>query len=215
MINYDFKSYVLREHEDLINKVKLASKQSYAEYLFCDLGIITYSLKNWNKDAGTLLEMRRRFNEYKLPQAKEIFKECERINDAEYHRTKRLRKRIESFLTSGRCLFLTLTFTPEAISNTTEKQRRIAVTRFLKKTGQKYVANIDFGVDPRYTMREHYHAVITGDYVDGTEWREKYGAMFAEHIRYKHSIKLSKYVAKLSNHAIKEQARRSTLIYSR
>ena len=78
-----------------------------------------------------------------------------------------------------------------------------------------YVANIDYGSKNK---REHYHALINCDKVDFKSWR-KYGNINAKRVRNKDiesdKTKLSKYIAKLSNHAIKETTKRSCLIYSR
>jgi hypothetical protein len=78
-----------------------------------------------------------------------------------------------------------------------------------------YVANIDYGAKNK---REHYHALINCDKIDFSNWR-KYGNINAERVKNKDiesdKIKLSKYIAKLSNHAIKETTKRSCLIYSR
>lgn len=142
-------------------------------------------------------------------------KECMKINNAEYERTKRLKNRVATMLLSGSCCFITLTFNDDTLSNTTEKQRRVAVSRYLKQYGCLYVANIDYGAKNK---REHYHALINCDKIDFSAWR-KYGNINAERVRNKDfesdKTKLSKYIAKLSNHAIKETTKRSCLIYSR
>ena len=118
-------------------------------------------------------------------------------------------------LLNGSCIFLTLTFNDDTLRNTTEKQRRVAVSRYLKQYGCMYVANIDYGSKNK---REHYHALINCDKVDFKSWR-KYGNINAKRVRNKDiesdKNKLSKYIAKLSNHAIKETTKRSCLIYSR
>ena len=142
-------------------------------------------------------------------------KECEKINHAYYERIKRLKNRVASILLNGSCIFLTLTFNDDTLRNTTEKQRRVAVSRYLKQYGCMYVANIDYGSKNK---REHYHALINCDKVDFKSWR-KYGNINAKRVRNKDiesdKTKLSKYIAKLSNHAIKETTKRSCLIYSR
>ena len=78
-----------------------------------------------------------------------------------------------------------------------------------------YVANIDFGAQ---NHREHYHAVIQCKKIDASSWH-KYGAIFIEKVRNNgigHDCeRLSKYVSKLSNHAIKETTKRCSLLYSR
>lgn len=143
--------------------------------------------------------------------------EARRINDARYHRTSRLRSRISSIIScssSDSCsYFLTLTFTNKVLDSTSKKTRREYVTRYLKSISllSQYVANIDFGSK---NGREHYHAVVSSDFIDNTSW--KYGAMKYEIINSssdKDSELLSKYISKLTNHAIKETTKRSSLIY--
>lgn len=137
-----------------------------------------------------------------------------RINNARYHRISRLRKRVESIINyNGNSFFLTLTFTNKSLSSINEKNRRRYVHYYLKSISNNYVANIDYG---KRNHREHYHAVVQCDYIDSKLW--KYGNLDFEQINVfdlESSDKLSKYVSKLSNHAIKETNKRSVLIYSR
>lgn len=147
------------------------------------------------------------------------WKEAYRVNDASYHRVIRLKKRIRTMLNSGNCIFLTLTFTNDVLESTTKETRRRYVARYLKQYSNKYVANIDYGAK---NEREHYHAVILVDSVNHSDW--KYGAINFERIRYTNSDiekdtetikKVSKYVSKLTNHAIKETTQRNYMIFSR
>ena len=84
----------------------------------------------------------------------EEYQECIRVNNASYHRTKRLREKIENMLLSGQCIFLTLTFTNETLENTNQDTRKRYVKRYLKEVSNQYVANIDYGSK---NEREHYH----------------------------------------------------------
>ena len=114
-------------------------------------------------------------------------------------------------LESGPCLFLTLTFTDEVLRKTTENTRRQTIRRYLKSFGFPYVANIDYG---KKNGREHYHAVIQTDHVDYSAYT--YGAINGEKIHSAEDyVKLSKYVAKLTNHAIKQTNKRQVIIYSK
>lgn len=215
VIDYAYKSYVLKEHSDLLIKQKRASLYDYSIDKLNNEGVLLYALKTdkeFYKPSNDLINYcleNNLFNEYL---------ECIKINHAEYERTKRLKERIKGMLLNGKCLFITLTFTDDTLATTTEKQRRVAVVRYLKKFNSPYIANIDFGADETKTMREHYHAVINCDKIEFEAWR-KYGNINARVIRNRNidndKTKLAKYVAKLSNHAIKENAKRSSLIYSR
>ena len=120
------------------------------------------------------------------------------------------------------CLFLTFTFRDKTLNNTSAYTRRRYVKYFLNALNVPYVANIDFG---KKNEREHYHAVVQIGRVDYSKW--KYGAIngikIRNDIKYdddgvitSESVeKIARYVAKLTNHAIKETTRRSVIMYSR
>ena len=139
--------------------------------------------------------------------------EARLINSASYKRMTRLKDRIRQYLLSGQCIWLTLTFSDDTLSKTSEETRRKYVSRFLKSQSNCYIANIDYGSQ---NEREHYHAVVVGDFVDMKPWK-KYGFALTERIKNhdKTPVKLAKYVSKLTNHAIKETTRRCCYIYSR
>lgn len=209
-IDYKYKSYVLKEHSDLIKRYKHAQLVQYCDNLYKDDGIITKTFLDDEKETLQDIE----FDCFMNNTIKEL-NEVEKICNASIQRTKRLRNRIESILLNGECLFLTLTFTDETLNSTTEETRRKYVRRYLKLFNCPYVANIDFGAK---NHREHYHAVIGCSNIDFSFWRS-YGNINVQRIR-NNSIelnkkRLSKYICKLSNHAIKETTKRSCLIYSR
>lgn len=164
------------------------------------------------------------------------YTEAEKINFARYKRVIRLRERIKKILTtSDTVIFLTLTFTDDALAKTSPDTRRQYVRRYLGQFGFDFVANIDFGAK---NGREHYHAVVGGK-IDLKPWTEKMGGtnvrivkapeftqkrvpkryqgLPQEEIEKRMAIDdekaLSKYVAKLTNHAIKETTKRSCCIY--
>lgn len=136
-------------------------------------------------------------------------REAERINNARNHRIQRLKKRVENII-SYRSFFLTLTFTDEVLNKTSEKTRRLYITRFLKSLSTNYVGNIDFGAK---NHREHYHAIIQCNNIDHKAW--PYGNIDFELIDFTQDSthRLSKYISKLTNHAIKETTQRKALIY--
>lgn len=137
-----------------------------------------------------------------------------RLNQAKWKRKRRVQNRIEWFIASGEVVFLTLTFNDETLAKTSTETRRTYVRKYLKRYASEYVANIDFGGQ---NGREHYHAlaVMQGDF-DYKEWH-KYGAIKGEKVRTKESDieRTCKYVAKLSNHAMKVDGKAPRLIYSR
>lgn len=152
----------------------------------------------------------------------EAFKEYYRLSNARCKRVLRLKHRIMDMVIGYDCLFLTLTFNDSALKNNSAQSRRDAVRKFLKQFGVPYVANIDFGAK---NGREHYHAILRIGEIDYHLW--KYGAINGLKIRNDFKFdengeftsetveKLSRYVAKLTNHAIKETTKRSVIMYSR
>ena len=210
--NYVYKAFLLKNCPDLIERVNKARKYdfSYANYL--DYGVVNYTIRlmiKCGKDYETMGEIRNEFlNEYGNFGA---INECVKILHANHERTIRLKRRIATFLNSGECSFLTLTFTNDTLSKTEPKERRVLVSRFLKQNSARYVANIDFGSK---NGREHYHALILGSNVDLNAWR-KHGAINIQKVHISNKDALAKYISKLTNHAIKETTKRSALIYSR
>lgn len=211
-IDYAFKSKVLREHEDLLLKQRQSSLLDYSIDVYEKYGIVSYSLKHSSNESMTSNELFTYCLENDLLRE---YRECEKINRASYKRVARLKERVASMLLNGSCLFITLTFNDETLNETNEKQRRVAVSRYLKQFNCRYVANVDYG---KMNHREHYHALINCDNISFDSWR-KYGNINVKRVRNKDissdKTKLAKYICKLSNHAIKETTKRSSLLYSR
>lgn len=137
--------------------------------------------------------------------------ECEKLNKAFYNRLQRLKSRVEYIVNSGKGIFLTLTFTDKVLSITNSETRKKYIWRFLKSLNCNFIANIDFGAKKH---REHYHALVMCDSVDNKSY--PYGAINFQRIHEtSDSVKLAKYVAKLTNHAIKETTKRSVIMYSK
>lgn len=204
MPNYQLKAKVISSGK--VQEFKKISRALYLAYK----NESPCEKSNSNYDCATALERR----SILFSDNPEEYRECRRVANANYEQTKRLKKRIEHMLTtSNECVFLTLTFAPDVMENTSPQTRRRYVQRFLKNNFSCFVANIDYGKE---NGREHYHAVANNR-VDPHKW--KYGALNVQKVRYNpekyDSTKLAKYVAKLTNHAIKETTKRCVLIYSR
>lgn len=206
--DYELKSKILKEYKnlDLYNKCqKVLYKYSYGQ-------TVTYEEF---EQAGLTLRML----EKNSPRE---YKEYSRISNAKCKRVLKLKKRIFDMIYKNDCLFLTLTFNNYSMEHNSADSRRQAVRRFLNSLNVPYVANIDFGAK---NEREHYHAVVEIGRIDYKKW--KYGAInglkIRNDIKYdedgvitSESVeKISRYVAKLTNHAIKETTKRSVIIYSR
>jgi len=141
------------------------------------------------------------------------FKVAGNLNKSNYKRSARLRTRIASMVLSGYAQFITLTFTDEVLATTSETTRRVYVARWCKTYGNDYVANIDFG--PK-TDREHYHAVMLSyQPKDALKW--PYGFFSVRQCGSSDAdlAKLSKYIAKLTYHAIKGTTRGIRIIYAK
>lgn len=208
-VDYAFKSYVLKEHSDLISQYKKAKRFDYSLSQYINEGVVLKSLSFDGVSVGDL------YTDCLSNDLTKVFNEIVKIEKASYNRSTRLRKRIENMLLNGECLFLTLTFNDNTLTNTNEKTRRQLVVRYLKSFNCQYIANIDFGSK---NGREHYHAIINTNCIDLSAWR-KYGNINVQRVRNKDielsKTRLSKYISKLSNHAIKETTKRNALIYSR
>jgi len=156
----------------------------------------------------------------------EDIKEARKINKANYYRVRRLKERIATMISSKPCVWCTFNFDDDTLNKTNEDTRRQYVRRFLKAFNCEYIANIDYGSNRVYkdrkgntrqaTEREHYHALIQIDKIPKGSW--SHGMDYYKRVRTNQNtsdIKLSKYISKLTNHAIKESTKRCTIIYSR
>lgn len=223
-IDYKFKAEVLKT--DIPKLANQISKAIYAQYALETWGEII----KCNMDYDTAMKKRC----FLLEHYPKEYEEAEKINLARYKRVGRVRKRINSILHNNEFVqFITLTFSDETLEKTTAETRRKYVQRYLTELNCDYVANIDFGAK---NGREHYHAVV-GDVAKKDEW-EKYGFFSSLWVkigderlkkvpkRYKdlpqeeidlrmqedNEKALSKYVAKLTNHAIKETTKGSRIL---
>ena len=201
-INYTLKSVVLKSK--IYSDYKDIYKAKYAYYRLLKDGLIIKS--HFTYEHALNLE---RF--YLESQPKE-YKEAERLFKASHNRNTRLNNYIKKMLNNGDCLFLTFTFNDSTLNTTSIDTRRQIVRRYLSNYKTDYVANIDYG---KKNEREHYHAVIQCNKVDYSAYH-KYGAIKGEIIKStSDSIKLVKYINKLTNHAIKDTCKGCRLIYAR
>lgn len=228
-IDYGKKAELLRS--GLPSKVNQIEKTLFARYLLETSGEIIHTTMDYDT------AVRERC--FLLQQDPDAYSECEKIIKARYKKASRVKSKLSQMLhNNDTVVFLTLTFTAETLRNTTEQTRRRYVTRYLSSFASDYVANVDYG---KTNGREHYHAVANA--LAPLDTWSKYGFIFSEYVkdvktdckprnvpkRYKDlppeeqrrlmsrddEKRLSKYIAKLSNHALKETNRRSVLIYSK
>ena len=210
-VDYAFKAKILKEEEELLHRYKRAKWQAYLQGLYINEGIVSKALIKGFNDSIHDIEF-----DCFLNNKIDVLNEIDKIDNASNQRTKRLKKRIASMLLKGNCIFLTITFKDSVLDSTSEQTRKDYVRRFLKSLQCDYIANIDYGSK---NEREHYHAIVQKDRVCYKDW--SYGNLDFERVRVngkdyeKSKSKLSKYVCKLCNHAIKESTKRCCVMYSR
>lgn len=193
-----------------MNKQKKSTRKDFAIQRFINDGI--YNSIVFNEDILTSQELQDYCIKNNLEKE---YKETIKINHASYKRTTRLKHRIEKMLLSGICYFITLTFNDNVLNNTTAETRKKYVKNYLKEQSNVYVANIDFGSK---NGREHYHSLLIplNNKIQPSLWH-KNGAINIKKVKANttNPIKLAKYIAKLTNHAVKETTKRTSIIYSR
>lgn len=206
--NYELKAKVLNN-----GMVEAQKKYSLTMFKKYQEAIALYEngeiIENWKPLNDNQLQVYRMMAQ-EFP---EEWKEAYRVNDASYHRTKRLKEKIKRMITSGSCIFLTLTFTNQVLDSTSQDTRKRYIKRALKTMSDTYIANIDYG---KKKEREHYHAIVLSAKVSQDQW--KYGNLDYERVRVEQEdspVKIAKYINKLTNHAIKETVKQNRLIYSR
>lgn len=122
-----------------------------------------------------------------------------------WKRVKRLRAKVVEIVTDHEALFLSLTFTDDVMAKTSPETRRKYISRFLGAFKVPYIANLDYGED---FGREHYHALIQIAFIDNSQGKAwPYGNLDFVKIWNKDDLRLSRYVTKLTYHAMKQPAR--------
>ena len=154
--------------------------------------------------------------ENKLPFNKD--KKLESILSSRYQKCSRIKKRFIYLIARYKYLyFVTFTFDDYYI-NLCDRSRKDLIKSSLYgfSSDIKYILNIDFG---KNTERLHYHCIVaTNDNGDLNSFLQNNYPCFSytEKIRIsKEDLKrTSKYINKLSNHAIKDSTKRSRLLYN-
>lgn len=139
---------------------------------------------------------------------------CRSIAVSKCRQKRSIEQRFEKVVLKGQAVFVTLTFKPSVLESTSEETRAKYVKRFLKECCVSYVANVDYGDE---NEREHYHGLVMP--LDGLkslkEWSYGWYKFKKVGTSDKDRLKVSKYVAKLSNHALKNKGWKPRIIYSR
>lgn len=214
--DYAFKSLVLQLHDNtmlldyvkkyrnfhlLIDAIKSSPTPFYVSQIDDILDSPTYKItKNYVEQ---------------FPQ--EVIDECYRIINADYKRYQRVVRRVTDILTHNeQPIFITFTFRDDYLESSTELSRRRVIRDFLTSQNCAYIANIDYG---KKNGREHYHCILARLLLktDLRFYYNNYGSIDVEKIRFGANSchKLSQYIKKLSNHAVKISTKRHALLYSR
>lgn len=136
----------------------------------------------------------------------------EKVYNAYRKRLQRLKKRVSLILASDKAVFLTLTFTDSSLDSYDFTYLKNYVRKFLKTQCSNYVCNADYG---SLNNRLHFHALVVpkNDLIDYSLY--SLGAINGRKVYSPNSIRLSRYILKLSYHAIKDSTDNNRLIYSR
>ena len=194
----------LFNENDLLSLIKQIRKALYADYMKSVHGIEISSTMDYETAQSTLHGL---VNLYGQDTIDKLFKRA----NLDSQIICRLRSRIELMLNLGDCIFLTFTFTDNSLSKYNADYLCLCVKRFLNLYSSLYIANVDYGKE---NGRIHYHAIALTGHVNFKGW--KFGALNAERVHsVEDSLRISRYVAKIANHALKESTRRQSIIYSR
>ncbi len=133
-------------------------------------------------------------------------KDFNRARNARTQRAIRVRKRIENMLALKNVLFLTLTFGDPALAD--GEDVCFARCKAFAETFSDYVFNADYGDEGG---RLHFHGCVPAErIITYDDW--PYGFFKVKKVG-KDLVHLSRYIAKLGNHATKSSAKQ--LIYKR
>lgn len=149
----------------------------------------------------------------------EVIEGMKMLSNNQKRRTRCLEKTKTLVMDNKNVYFGTLTFTNEVLETTSVETRRKYVSRYLKAISPCYIANIDYGdkeKNPDSNEREHYHCLIACDSVPGS-WQYGFCKFLSIPKQEEDMKKISKYIAKLTNHAMKVErtGKAKRIIYSR
>jgi len=142
-------------------------------------------------------------------------KAIELDNQSHYKRYSRIKKKVNEILTYDYTYFITFTLHDKGLKR--DKEYLIRKIKEAIGSASLYIANEDYGSE---RGRLHFHALacfneqldytIPDNYVN-EKW--KYGTVDFKPIHTKNDAAITKYLTKLTNHTVKETAKR--IIYSR
>lgn len=146
----------------------------------------------------------------------ETIPEYEKILNARYQKTSRVKQRLVYLLSRYEYIwFCTFTFDDKYI-NKSERTKRDLIKSCLKNYDFKYILNIDYG---KQTMREHFHCIVATNYnINLDDYFKEHYKCFSLSIKCKNGYhdltRLSKYINKLVNHCIKATTNKQRIVYN-
>lgn len=193
-------------------KQQLINTKEYITYSKLSYKIYINSINDNPELSQHYIDIRQSLLDDALPLT---FETVTAINRSRFRRAKNVKQKIEYIVTKGVAYFYTFTFDDFTLANTSEKTRRTYISRLLKDNANYYVANIDFGKEKG---REHYHA-ISNALINQSQWNYGFIKRIPIGTSEKDFTKVSKYITKLTNHALKAStsgnSRFRSIIYSR
>lgn len=182
-----------------LQRLRKDKRHAVNEYskVTADIELDKERLKALEKAENALLE-------YENALGIDVLADVERYLATNKRRWMRVRDGVKSILSNTSVVLVTLTFRDDVLSVTSETTRRTYVRKFLSSQSDTYMANRDFGSK---RGREHFHALVVCDNIDRKGWN--YGTINFKRVNLseerKNTVgKLSRYIDKLSNHALKE-----------
>lgn len=150
-----------------------------------------------------------------LPTRDILITECEKLCNSLLKKRNRVAKKVNSMI-EHTCYFCTFTFNDKCLNTTNENTRRQIVRRIFTSLHCHYIGNIDYG---KKTEREHYHVLVQIDDIDINYLNKiysKYGFFNVKKVRSSSDKeKITNYIHKLTNHALKKTKCRTRLLYDR
>lgn len=153
----------------------------------------------------------------------DVYTILKNISSADYQRLKRLSLCIKKMFRKAnknnlKVRFLTFTISPEALEKYKLSYFRKSVCDYLSKNYEEYIANIDYGKE---NERVHFHALVLENHKVDKEiflkFTNKFGYVKNKPVKtdLEDRRRLSKYILKLTNHAVKNTTKQNRVIYCR
>lgn len=140
-----------------------------------------------------------------------LFQVVYRINRSDYSKVSRVRERVQALLyLSSEPVFMTFTLADAALGKYSYSYIVKTLHNFLRSNFDYAICNEDYGAK---NGRLHFHALVSSR-ADCSFWINKFGAVNSKPIVLGNSTAIAKYIAKLTNHAVKATTKRKNIYYT-